>query len=411
MTLLEELKWRGILKQISNENKFLSLNPYEIGVYGGFDPSAKSLHLGNYILIATLKRFMQYGYKTFAVVGGATGMIGDPSFKDSERVLLDNRTVLKNKNNIINQLTFHKLNVIDNYEIYKDMNVLDFLRNAGKLVNISNMLAKESVEKRIQRGLSFTEFTYQLLQGYDFLKLYQTKKICIQVGGSDQWGNIITGIDMIEKVEGVNHKALAITLDLLTDENGNKIGKSSGGGSLWLDKELTSPYQMYQYLFNQSDLTCEKLLKWLTFLKIEEIDSLLKKHFLFPKERLAQKVLSYEIVKDIFGKKYADEAQTISNILFNNDFDLLGLKIEELEKIEKYLNVINIDLNSNLINSLIANKIIQSKREAREFINNHSLKIDGENITMDTIFYPKNYQNKYAFFKKGKKQIYLIKAV
>ncbi|WP_029513005.1 tyrosine--tRNA ligase [Mycoplasmopsis iners] len=411
MTILDDLIARNILKDISNKEKFLTLNPNEIAVYGGFDPSAKSLHLGNYILIATLKRFKQYGFKVYGLVGGATGMIGDPSFKDSERVLLDNQTVLANKQNIMHQLASNGLDVIDNYDFYKNMNVLEFLRDAGKLVNVSYMLNKESVIKRIERGLSFTEFSYQLLQGYDFLTLYKKNNVCVQVGGSDQWGNIITGLDMIEKVEGKDHKAVAITLGLLTDENGNKIGKSTGGGSLWLDKKLSSPYNMYQYLLNQSDVMVEKLLKWLTFLPLSEIDNIIAKHYVNPKEHLAQKTLAFEVVKDIFGQDEANITINITKVLFDKNFDLSSLTLKELVSMEQYLPVVEIAQDTNLVESLIEQNVISSKREAREFIQTNALKLDDQTIDLDTKYIPQRYENKYAFFRKGKKQTILIKTI
>ncbi|MEA4115640.1 tyrosine--tRNA ligase [Mycoplasma sp. 744] len=411
MNIIEDLELRGILKQISNKEKFLKLNPAETAIYGGFDPSAISLHLGNYILIATLKRFQQYGYTVYALVGGATGMIGDPSFRNSERNLLDNETIIKNKKNIIHQLKKQKLMVKDNLNFYKKMNVIDFLRNVGKLTNVSYMLNKESVIKRIEKGLSFTEFTYQLLQGYDFLKLYQNNNVKVQLGGSDQWGNIVTGLDMINKIEGDDHKAVGITLDLLTDENGNKIGKSTGGGSLWLDKNLSSPYDMYQYLINQSDLSAIKFLKWLTFLSLEKINNIASLHNDNLKKRYAQKTLAYEVVKDIFGKKEAQITTKISKVLFDKNFDLLKLNNLEIERLKKYLPCLKIKLKTNIIDCLIENKVLQSKREAREFINTGALKIDNDYLTLDTIFNPMYYESNYSFIKKGKKQIILLEKI
>ncbi|VEU75407.1 tyrosyl tRNA synthetase [Mycoplasmopsis maculosa] len=409
MSIIKELKERKILKDITNLEKFENLNPKETGVYVGFDPSAKSLHLGNYILISVLKRFKEFGFNAYALVGGATGMIGDPSFRDSERVLLNNEQVLANKENIRKQLESFGLKVIDNYNIYKDMNVLEFLRDAGKLVNVSYMLSKESVQKRIERGLSFTEFSYQLLQGYDFLSLYKSDGIKVQVGGSDQWGNITTGLDMISKIFPEKHNAVGLTVDLLTDENGNKIGKSTGGGSLWLDKTLSSPFNMYQYLVNQPDSMVEKLLMWLTFLPVEEIRNILNKHFENPSAHYAQKILADEIVKDIFGKEELKQAQNITKILFDKNFDVLSLNKKDLEVIENYLPVVILEKNSNLIDSLIEAKIISSKREAREFIQTNALKLDNNNIDENSLYMPINYEGKYAIFKKGKKQTILIK--
>lgn len=409
MTLLEDLRARGILKQISNEEKFQQLIPSETAIYGGFDPTAQSLHLGNYILIATLKRFAQYGYKTYGLVGGATGMIGDPSFKDSERVLLDLEQVKNNKAKIVAQLETHGLIVVDNYNFYKEMSILTFLRDAGKLINISSMLSKDSVSRRIEKGLSFTEFSYTLLQGYDFLQLYKNNNVKVQLGGSDQWGNIVTGLDMIAKVEGDDHKAVGITFDLLTDENGNKIGKSTGGGSLWLDKEMNSPFKMYQYLLNQSDAAVGKLLKWLTFLKLDEISDILERHNNNPKEHLAQKVLAGEVVKDLFGVQEALNAKKITEILYNKNFDFSTLKIHDLVIMEDYLPLLELNENDNLVEKLIEYKFLNSKREAREFISTKALKIDELEIDETTKYQPQKFGGKYAIFKKGKKQTILLK--
>ncbi|AIA29206.1 tyrosyl-tRNA synthetase [Mycoplasmopsis californica] len=412
MNVLKELKDRGILKQISNEEKFNQLKPSEVAVYAGFDPTAKSLHLGNYIIMATLKRFQIAGFKTYAMVGGATGMIGDPSFRDSERILLDNSQVNENKNKIKLQLSKIGLDVIDNYEIYKDMNILTFLRDVGKLVNISYMLAKDSVSSRINRGLSFTEFAYTLLQGNDFLNLYTNDNIRVQIGGSDQWGNITTGLDMISTVFGdANAKAVGITLNLLTDENGNKIGKSTGGGALWLDKTMSSPYNMYQYLVTQGDFVTEKMLYWFTFLKIEEIAKIIEKHSQNPAKQYAQQRLAYEVVKDIFGEEDAQISKNIASILYSKDFDATQLNVSDIELMQPYLKVVQVHKNANLIEELIGNKILNSKREAREFIQTQALRVDGEAVTESYNFNPKFYQGKFAILKKGKKQTILLKTI
>ncbi|TQC51539.1 tyrosine--tRNA ligase [Mycoplasmopsis mucosicanis] len=412
MNIINELKQRGILKQISNEDKFNTFKPSEIAIYAGFDPTAQSLHLGNYIIISVLKRFKHAGYKVYALIGGATGMIGDPSFKDSERILLDNEQVNINKSKIKAQLESQGLEVIDNYDFYKNMNVLEFLRDAGKLVNISYMLAKDSVSSRISRGLSFTEFSYQLLQGYDFLKLYQNFNVKVQIGGSDQWGNITTGLDMISSVVGdINSKAVGITIDLLTDENGKKIGKSTGGGALWLDKKMASPFQMYQYLFNQSDLVVEKLLKWLSFFTTEEINQIMNKHVQDTKQRYAQSMLAYAIVSDLFGEDEAKNSVNVTKILFDKTFDATSLNVNEIAKLSDYLPVVEIEKNANIIEKLIETKHILSKREAREFIQNKALKVDGQTIVEDSLYIPQHFEGQYAIFNKGKKQTILLKTI
>ncbi|UUD35354.1 tyrosine--tRNA ligase [Mycoplasmopsis caviae] len=409
MTIIEDLRTRGILKQISNEDKFNKLVPGEVAVYCGFDPTAQSLHLGNYVLISVLKRFKQYGFKVYGIIGGATGMIGDPSFKDTERVLLDNKTLKVNKSKIKKQLESQGLEVIDNLEFYKKMNVIEFLRDAGKLVNVSYMMSKESVQKRIERGLSFTEFSYQLLQGWDFLQLYKKYNVMVQIGGSDQWGNLTTGLEIISKVIGEDHKAVLVTTDLLTDENGKKIGKSTGGGSLWLDKKMASPYSMYQYLLNQPDSKVGTFLNWLTFLSSEEIAKIMSEHNKAPFKHLAQKIMASEVVRDIFGQDELDSALKITEVLYNKNFDTGSLTLKDLSNIEQYLPLVEIKENENIVEALIQEGFIASKREAREFISTKALKLDEDLMDENSLYCPKNFSKKYAFFRKGKKQTILIR--
>ncbi|MFV8401301.1 tyrosine--tRNA ligase [Mycoplasma sp. CR] len=408
MTIIEDLSTRGILKHISNEDKFNNL-PQDAAVYCGFDPTATSLHLGNYIQIANLLRFKQHGFKVFAVLGGATGMIGDPSFKDAERQLLDEATLQLNKSRIKAQLEKFGLEVIDNYDFYKDMNILVFLRDVGKLVNISYMLAKDSVSSRIEKGLSFTEFSYQLIQGWDFLTLYKDKNVRVQFGGSDQWGNITTGLDMISTVFGNDHQAVAITANLLTDSNGNKFGKSTGGGSLWLDPERTKPYAMYQFLLNQPDSEIEKLLKWLTFLKLDQIKLILEKHQANPSQHIAQKALAFNVIKQVHNIEEAEKAALASEVLFNKKLDLNSIALESIKDLDDVLNVIQMEAGSNLVEQLIAQGIVKSKREVREFLANQAIKLNLVPIEETSLVESKIWNNQYALLHVGKKQIYLVK--
>ncbi|SJZ54082.1 tyrosine--tRNA ligase [Mycoplasmopsis verecunda] len=409
MTVIEDLRQRGILKQISNESKFNNLTSGD-AVYCGFDPTATSLHLGNYIQIANLLRFKQYGYKVYAVLGGATGMIGDPSFKDAERQLLDNETLQLNKSKIKSQLEKYGLEVIDNYDFYKHMNILVFLRDVGKLVNVSYMLAKDSVATRIEKGLSFTEFSYQLIQGWDFLQLYKNKNVKVQFGGSDQWGNITTGLDMISTVFGNDHNAVAITANLLTDANGNKFGKSTGGGSLWLDPEKTKPYVMYQFLLNQPDSEISKLLNWLTFLDKNEIDEIIKLHNQDASKRIAQKALAFNVIKQVHNEEEAKKAHLASTILFSKDLDLSSIQTEEIAKLQDVLNTIQLKSNENLVSQLINLGVLKSKREAKEFIQNKALKVNLYPMDEDSVFTSDIWEGKYALLHIGKKNIYLVKA-
>ncbi|QJB71472.1 tyrosine--tRNA ligase [Mycoplasma sp. 1654_15] len=409
--LLKEIKLRGILKEISDEQKLLNMKENE-GVYVGFDPTATSLHLGNYILINLLQRFQQAGIKTIAVLGGATGMIGDPAFVSKERVLLSNEAIIKNKNYIKTQLERFNLQVFDNFEIYKDMNVLDFLRDVGKNVNVALLLTKDSIASRIKTGLSFTEFSYQLIQAWDFKYLFDKFNIVGQLGGSDQWGNIVQGLDMIKKTslsDKNNSPCFALTTELLTDENGNKFGKTTfNGDALWLDQELTSAFKLYQFLFNLSDFQAEKVLKWLSFKPFTEIEKILQKHSQNKKDKFLQHQVAEEITLNIHGQDALDQSLKISSLLFNNlsfesieqkDLDVLAKSIDNFEVKEQ-------DFDSN---KLIELKILSSKRELNEFIRDSALQINGEIIKSQEQIasnLKKNFDK--LLIKKGKKSFFII---
>ncbi|WP_322960829.1 tyrosine--tRNA ligase [Mycoplasmopsis cynos] len=410
MNIIKDLKDRGILKDITNIEKFQNIDNQAF-IYSGFDPTAKSLHLGNYIQISVLLRLKKAGINVIALVGGATGIIGDPSFRSSERVMLDDKEILNNKLSIIKQLQKFDLKVIDNFDFYNNMSILDFLKNVGTLININYLLSKDSITSRLDNGLSFTEFTYSLIQGWDFYKLYKDYNVYGQFGGSDQWGNITTGLEIISKKEGANHKGFAFTTNLLTDQTGKKFGKSTGGGSLWLNPELTKPYQMYQFLLNQPDEEVEKLLKWLTFLELSEIDKIIKEHNLDPKKRHAQKQLAYQIIKDIHGQNEANASKSLSSILFDKDLDISKISINDIELIMSELKVLEVKKNENLIESLIELKVVKSKREAREFIEKGAIKLNLKSIDESQKNYSEFFDNYYAILHIGKKNIYLLKII
>ncbi|WP_322941570.1 tyrosine--tRNA ligase [Mycoplasmopsis cynos] len=410
MNIINDLKDRGILKDITNIEKFQNIDSQAF-IYSGFDPTAKSLHLGNYIQISVLLRLKKAGINVIALVGGATGIIGDPSFRSSERVMLDDKEILNNKSSIIKQLQKFDLKVIDNFDFYNNMSILDFLKNVGTLININYLLSKDSITSRLDNGLSFTEFTYSLIQGWDFYKLYKDYNVYGQFGGSDQWGNITTGLEIISKKEGANHKGFAFTTNLLTDQTGKKFGKSTGGGSLWLNPELTKPYQMYQFLLNQPDEEVEKLLKWLTFLELSEIDKIIKEHNLDPKKRHAQKQLAYQIIKDIHGQNEANASKSLSSILFDKDLDISKISINDIELIMSELKVLEVKKNENLIESLIELKVVKSKREAREFIEKGAIKLNLKSIDESQKNYSEFFDNYYAILHIGKKNIYLLKII
>ena len=407
-SLIDNLKKRGIINNITNEDKIKDLKEGD-GIYIGFDPTAESLHLGNYIPITILRRFSKVGLKAYAVLGGATGMIGDPSFKENESKLLDQETLNKNKQAIKEQLESFGLEVIDNYDFYKDMNIIDFLRDVGKYININYMINKESIATRLETGISFTEFTYTLLQGYDFSYLYKNKNIKVQAGGSDQWGNITTGLELIRKFYGENN-ALGITLNLLLNSEGKKFGKSVEG-AIWLSRFKTSPYSMYQFFINQKDEDVEKLLNWYTFLDDEEIEKIMFYHKTEPKKKLAQKMLALEVVQNIHGKTQAANAKEITEILFDSSKAITDITIEQLELILNDLPLFdNNQQKRKLIDLLVDAKICSSKREAREMLVSGSIQVDGE-IKKDENeeIFPRFFNYQYLIIKKGKKNYYIIK--
>ena len=406
MNIIKEFEARGILSDYTNEEKILSLKGR--GAYIGFDPTASSLHIGNYLQIISLLRFKKAGYKVYAVLGGATAMIGDPSGKVNERQLLSQEQILINSKNIIKQLNSFGIEVINNYEFYKDMNVLDFLRNVGKLLNVNYMINKEVVKSRLDKGISFTEFTYQLIQGWDFYQLYKNNDVAIQLGGSDQWGNITSGLEIIRKMYSRETCVGGITTKLLTKSDGQKFGKTAEGDEvLWLDKDQTSSFKIYQYLINQNDSDIKKLLNWMTFIPVEDIDAIMEEHNLKSHLKVAQNALANEVIKDLRGKEELNQVILISSILYSkmsesklNDTNLGYLKDDILS--------IKID-NINIMDALINTKLSVSKREAKEFILNNAISLNGNTINdINFLIKPEKCNKKYALLKRGKRNNALI---
>ena len=406
MTILEDLKNRKILNNITSQEKFDKL-PKGVGVYIGFDPTSSSLHLGNYIQISILKKFAKFGFRPIAILGGATGMIGDPSGKSKERTFLGSKELAANKKAIKSQLEKYGLTVIDNYDFYKNMNVLTFLREVGKLLNVNYMINKDVVQSRLDTGISFTEFSYQLIQGWDFKKLYEDNDVRIQVGGSDQWGNITSGIEIIRKTQGDKNLALGITTELLTTSSGKKFGKSEKG-ALFIDSSITSPFEIYQFLLNSTDDDVEKFLLWITELEVKEINELMVEHNMEPFKRIAQKKLAEQVVKDIHSKEEADNVIKLSNVLFGKG-DITKLKTSQIAQLENVIPTIN-SKGGNILELLVELKVATSKRQAREFIESNSISINGIIINNNEfIITPKEFGKKYSLIKRGKKKFYLIK--
>lgn len=409
---LKELQWRGVLNNITNEDKFEEATKLNKFAYVGFDPSADSLHLGNYVMIQMLNRLKAFGIKPYALVGGATGMIGDPSGKSSERNLLNPEIVNHNVQSISNQLIkYANVEILNNNDIYKEQTLFDFLRTSGKLINVNYMLEKESIKTRLETGISFTEFAYTLIQGNDFLEFYKNKNIAIQLGGSDQWGNITTGIEMIRKDVGEDNLACGITINLLTKSDGKKFGKSEKG-AIFLDENKTSVYEMYQFLINQNDDDVIKLLKYLTFLTEEQITSLEKDMKENPKNKLCQKELAKEIVTNIHGEEKYLNAIKISELLFKDQIKELT-KEEFISAFKSHEKIQLKDINHSLIDLLTETNIFDSRKKARESINQNAIKINSEPMTSETIEITKKHllHDKFLVIKKGKKHYFVIELI
>jgi len=408
MKLYEELKWRGLIKDVAGADIEKKLNDEKITFYWGTDPTADSLHLGHYSSLITAKRLAKAGHHPILLVGGATGLIGDPR-PTAEREIISYEAINKNLTGIktqIEKIVDGNVEVVNNYDWMKSFDFITFLRDVGKYINVNYMLNKDIISRRLETGITFAEFSYTLIQGYDFLHLFEEKNCILQAAGSDQWGNITTGLELIKKKTG--KEAYAFTMPLVLDANGNKFGKSEGN-ALWLDKNKTSSYALYQYLINSDDKMVEDYLKIFTFLTPEEIIDIMDKHNKEPHLRLAQKTLAYEIIKDLHGIEEYESAKKISEALFSGNIkDLTSTQIEEgLSQVPTF----EISEKVKLIDLLVDNKIVSSRREAREFLSNSAISINGEKVNDENLDINKDVaiEEKYIVIRKGKKNYYLIK--
>ena len=406
MRLYEELKWRGLIKDVAGEDLEKLLNGKPITFYWGTDPTADSLHLGHYSSLVTAKRLAKAGHHPILLVGGATGLIGDPR-PTAEREIISKEQLNKNLEGIKKQVSNifdGKAEVVNNYDWFKGYEFTDFLRDVGKYININYMLDKDIIRRRLETGITFAEFAYTLIQGYDFLWLYQNKNCVLQAEGSDQWGNITTGIDLIRKKLG--KEAYGFTMPLVLDKYGRKFGKSEGN-ALWLDSNKTSSYELYQYLINVDDEMVISYLKIFTFLSVDEINELEKSNKEYPELREAHKALAREIITDLHGEEAYNEALNISEALFSGD--IKNLTSKEIEMAFKGLDKLVIDKDMNIVDFLVEFNICSSKREAREFVNNNSISINGEKITDLEFTINKSIaiDNKYVVVRRGKKKYFI----
>ena len=410
MKLYDELVWRGLVKDVSSEELKNKLNDEKITFYWGTDPTAPSLHLGHYSSLVTAKRLAKAGHHPILLVGGATGLIGDPR-PTSEREIISKETVLKNIDGIRNQVDRifdGKAEIVNNYDWMKDYSFLDFLRDVGKYINVNYMLDKDIINRRLETGITFAEFAYTLIQGYDFLHLFREKNCILQAEGSDQWGNITTGLELIKKIEG--KEAFGFTMPLVLDKYGNKFGKSEGN-ALWLDKNLTSSYELYQYLINVDDSMVISYLKIFTFLNREEIEELEVSNNLEPEKRLAHKALAREVITDLHGKDEYDKALKLSEVLFSGH--VKELSSDELELVFKNMPHVNAQNGLNIVDFLVNTGICSSKREAREFVVSSSITINEEKINdVNTIVdHSLSINDDTLVVRKGKKKYFIVKLV
>lgn len=408
MNLYEDLKWRGLIQDISDEELINKLNNEKLTFYIGTDPTADSMHIGHYSSFLISKRLAKYGHKPILLVGGATGLIGDPK-PTAERPMITKEAVEHNIKGLTKQAKeIFGFEVVNNYDWTKDINVIDFLRDYGKYFNVGYMLAKDKVRSRMETGITYAEFSYMILQALDFLHLYETKNCVLQVAGSDQWGNITAGIELIRKK--TDKTAYGMIMPLVTDSNGVKFGKTEGN-ALWLDKNKTSSYELYQYLVNLEDSMIISYLKKLTFLSKEEIEEIEAKHNEHPELREAHKILAREIITDLHGKEEYEKAVRISEALFKGNFN--DLSNEELGEAFKGNEVKEIELNKNILDVLVEMNVATSKRQAREFISGNSIEIKGEKVKeLDkTITEQDLINNTFLIIKRGKKNYYIAKKI
>lgn len=399
MTLYEDLKWRGLIKDITSPDLERKLNEEKLTFYIGTDPTADSMHIGHYSSFLISKRLAKYGHHPLLLVGGATGRIGDPK-PTSEREMKSLEEINHNVECLAKQAKkIFGFEIVNNYDWSKDINFMDFLRDYGKYFNINYMLDKDIIRRRLETGITYTEFSYMIMQAMDFLYLFEHKNCTLQVAGSDQWGNITAGVDLIKKKTG--KEAYGFTMPLVLDANGNKFGKTEGN-ALWLDKEKTSPYELYQYLINTDDSTVIDYLKKLTFLTKEEIERIQKEQEKYPETRVAQKELAKQIITDIHGESEYLHAKEVSECLFTGK--VANLTDKEIATVFKGVPTFAYQ-NIPLIELLVENKITSSKREAREFLNANAITVNGE------VIQDENYileDKKYNIIRRGKKKYFLI---
>ena len=408
MNLYEELQWRGLVNDITSDDLIDKLNNGELTFYIGTDPTGDSLHIGHFSSLLVAKRLKDAGHHPLMLVGGATGFIGDPK-ASGERNMLTKELLQHNYDCLSAQIKeLFGFEMVNNLDWTKEMTVIDFLRDIGKFFNINYMINKETVKRRLETGISYTEFSYMLLQAMDFMHLYEDKGCTLQIGGQDQWGNITSGLELIRKKHGSDVECFGLTMPLITKADGTKFGKSEKG-NVWLDKNKTSSYEMYQFLINAEDTKVIDYLKKLTFLSKEEIEALEKEVEEAPFKRSAQKALGKAVVTFLHGEEEYEKAIKISNCLFKGNLN--ELSEDELRDATSSFEKIEIENNINLVDALVNSNIASSKREAREWISGNSISVDGaKNNDVDFILNNENaIVDDLHIIRRGKKNYYVIK--
>ena len=407
MELFEELKWRGLVDNVTSEEVEDVINNGEVTFYIGTDPTADSLHIGHYSSLLMAKRLEKHGHHPIMLVGGATGFIGDPK-ATGERSMLTPEVLKSNYDALHAQISkLWGFDMVNNLDWTKDITIIDFLRDYGKLFNVNYMLNKETVKKRLDSGISYTEFSYMILQSLDFLNLYQTRGCTMQIGGQDQWGNITSGLELIRKKCGADVKSYGLPMPLITKADGTKFGKSETG-TVWLDPKKTSPYELYQFLFNTDDSKVIEYLKKLTFLTKEEIDALEVSLKEDAGRRGAQKKLAEEVVRDLHGEEGLQSALKITNALFRGQLN----DLDEQQRLDAVKNMDKVDQESGktLIDVLVEAKIASSRREAREWIKGNSISLNGVKVNDEALVIDSTqaYVSNYVIIRRGKKRYYCL---
>ena len=404
MTFYEELVWRGLVQDISSPDLIDKLNEGGLTFYIGTDPTADSMHIGHYSSFLISKRLAMHGHHPLLLIGGATGLIGDPK-PDAERPMITKEEVMHNFEGLKKQAeNIFGFEVVNNWDWTKDINVIDFLRDYGKYFNVGYMLAKDKVKSRMESGITYAEFSYMILQALDFLYLYENRNCTLQVAGSDQWGNITSGIELIRKK--LNKEAYGMVMPLVTDSTGKKFGKTEGN-ALWLDKNKTSSYEMYQYLINLEDSMIIDYLKKLTFLTPDEIMEIEKEHNENPHLRIAHKALAKDIIVGLHGIDEYNKAVQISEALFGGSLD--GLSADDLLQAKGQVPTIKLEDNISIIDLLVNTQICSSKREAREMLTSGAIYLNNEKHTNENEIINKDIaiDNKVIIIKKGKKKQFI----